>query len=70
MDQRAQDLLAAGRAILPRLEQLLGKDGKSVARELTAVIESATESSEAEEVRDILFEYPATRSYHLGGQIG
>jgi hypothetical protein len=65
MDERARRLLAAGRDVLPRLDELLGAgaDSDNVANELRGAIDGARESWQAEAVREILFMYAPTRQY-------
>lgn len=42
MDERAQKLIAAGRAVLPKLTELLGDDGKSMESELREALDNIT----------------------------
>jgi hypothetical protein len=55
-----------GRAVLPLLNDLVGPDdaGK-VAKELTSAIADSRRSSDAEDVRSILFRYPRTKGHLL-----
>ena len=63
MDDRAQKLVAAGRAVLPKLGELLGGQAKSVESELKEALDAATNSWNTEAIRDILFRYPETQRY-------
>jgi len=63
MDQRAQRLISAAREVLPRLDELLGAQAADVRQGLTAVVQGATESWQAEAIREILFAHKPTRDY-------
>ena len=66
VDERAESLLAAGRSILPHLDELLGPErAVKVRKDLTRVLDDAQTSWDAEEVRDILFGYAKTKKYLL-----
>jgi hypothetical protein len=66
VDKRAEDLLAAGRSILPHLDDLLGSQrAVKVRKDLMRVLDDAQTAWDAEEVRDILFRYAKTKAYLL-----
>ena len=63
MDDRAQKLVAAGIAVLPKLRELLGDKAKSVGSELQEALDVAINELPAEAIRDILFRHSETRRY-------
>jgi hypothetical protein len=63
MDKRAQDIVDAGRAVLPQLRMMLGEEGTSLEAELRTAVDRAEKDWHAEIVRDILRRYPKTRAF-------
>jgi hypothetical protein len=63
MDKRAQDILDAGRAVLPQLREMLGEAGAPLEAELRTAVDRAEKDWHAEIVRDILRRYPQTRAF-------
>jgi hypothetical protein len=63
VDKRAQDILDAGRAVLSQLGGMIGDDAAGLEPELREALEGAQEEWQAEIVREILRDHPATRAY-------